>query len=87
MAAFRLQYSIIVNVTTSVDDVSWQDVVIGEDIATSYSSYDMQGSVSVWFSRQYTARHWKIYIVELIGHPSRKCDLISKTICEIILYQ
>ena len=72
-----LQYPKIIDVTTSVDDVSWQDVVIGEDIATRYSSYDKQGSVSVWFSRKYTSQYWKIYIVEFERHPSMKCDLIG----------
>ena len=71
------QYPTKVDVTTSVDDVLWQDVVIGEDIATRYSSYDMQGFVSVWFSRSYTARYWKIYIVEFFSASSMKCDLIG----------
>ena len=82
-----VQYPTIVNVTTSVNDVYWQDVVIEEYIATRYSSYDKQGSVSVWFPRSYTTRYWKIYIVEYVGHPSMKCDLIgyavSKTISHV----
>ena len=71
------QYASVVDVTTSADDVLWQDVVVGENIATRYSSYDMQGSVSVWFSRSYTTLYWKIYIVESAAHPSMKCDLIG----------
>ena len=74
------QYPTVVNVTTSVDDVLWQDVLIEEDIATRYSSYDLQGSVSVWFPRSYTTRYWKIYIVKHRGHPSMKCDLIGYAI-------
>ena len=74
------QYPTKVDVTTSVDDVLWQDVVIGENIATRYSSYDMQGSVSVWFSRSYTTRYWKICIVEFIIVSSMKCDLIGKSV-------
>ena len=74
---YLLQYPTVIDVTTSVDDVLWQDVVIGEDIATRYSSYDKQGSVSVWFAKSYTARYWKIYIVEFLIHPSMKCDLIG----------
>ena len=72
-----LQYPKVIDVTTSVDDVLWQDVVKGEDITTRYSSYDMQGSVSVWFSRVYTTRYWKIYSPKYHYHPSMKCDLIS----------
>ena len=72
-----LQYPTVIDVTTSVDDVLWQDVVKAEDIATRYSSYNMQGSVSVWFSRSYKTQYWKIYIVDYIWHPSMKCDLIG----------
>ena len=70
-------YPTVIDVTTSVDDVLWQDVVRGEDIANRYSSYDMQGSVNVWFSRKYTSRYWKIYIVDYIVRPSMKCELIG----------
>ena len=73
----HLQYPTVIDVTTSVDDVLWQDVVRGEDIATRYSSYDKQGSVRVWFSRSYTTRYWKVYIPERHVHPSLKCDLLS----------
>ena len=72
-----LQYPTVIDVTTSVDDVLWQDVVRGEDIATRYSSYDKQGSVRVWFSRSYTTRYWKVYIPESHVYPSLKCDLLS----------
>ena len=71
------QYPTVIDVTTSMDDVLWQDVIKGEDIATSYSSYDKQGSVSVWFSRPYTTRYWKIYLAETHGGPAMKCDLLS----------
>ena len=73
------QYPTVIDVTMSVDDVLWQDVVIGENIATRYSSYDNQGSVSVWFPRSYTARYWKIYIAERINYSRMKCDLLSYT--------
>ena len=83
----HVQYPTVVNVNTSVDDVWWQDVVINEDIATRYTDYYTQGSVSLWFPRSYTTRYWKIYIVEYVGHPSMKCDLIgyaiSKTISDL----
>ena len=71
------QYPTVIDVTTSVDDVLWQDVVRGEDIATRYSSYDMQGSVSVWFSRSYTTLYWKIYLDETHWGPAMKCDLLG----------
>ena len=74
--SFR-QYSTVVDVTTSVDDVLWKDVVKAEDIATRYSFDDKQGSVSVWFSRSYTTQHWKIYIVDYRSAPAMKCDLIG----------
>ena len=79
-----VQYPTVVNVTTSVDDVLWQDVVIEEDIATRYSDYDKEGSISIWFHRSYTTRYWKIYIVEYVGHPSMKCDLIGYAISKTI---
>ena len=81
-----VQYPTVVNVTMSVDDVLWQDVVIGEHIATRYSDYYTQGSVSLWFPRSYATRYWKIYILEYVGHPSMKCDLIGYAILYTIFY-
>ena len=79
-----VQYPTVIDVTTSVDDVLWQDVVIEEDIATRYTDYDTQGSVSLWFPRSYTTRYWKIYIIEYNRHPSMKCDLIGYAISNTI---
>ena len=76
------QYPTIVDVSTSMDDVSWQGVLMGEDIATRYSSYDGDGTVNVWFSRKYTTRYWKIDIVASHSHSSMKCDLIGNGIDE-----
>ena len=85
-----VQYPTVVNVTTSVDDVLWQDVVIGEDIANRYSDYYTQGSVSLWFPRSYATRYWNIYILKYVSHPSMKCDLIgyaiSNTIFEMYMF-
>ena len=79
MVDFCLQYPIIVNVTTSVDDVLRQDMVIEEDIATRYSSYDRQGSGNVWFLRACTTRYWTTCVVEFVGHASLKYDVIGKS--------
>ena len=76
----HLQYPTVIDVITSVDDVLWQDVVKGENITSRYSSYDLEGSVSVWFSKAYTTRYWKIYIVEFEWHPAMKCDLIGHVV-------
>ena len=73
----HLQYPTVIDVTTSVDDVLWQDVVRGENITSRYSSYDKQGSVSVWFSREYKTQYWKIYLIEFHGGRSMKCDLLG----------
>ena len=71
------QYATVVDLRTSTDDATWQDVVIAEDISTRYSSYDNYGSVSIWFSTTFTTRYWKVYIVSYVGYPSIKCDLLG----------
>ena len=71
------QYPTVVDVRTSNDDETWQDVVIAEDISTRYSSYDNYGSVSIWFSTTFTSRYWKVYIASYVGHPSMRCDLLG----------
>ena len=70
-----LQYPKVVDVRTSNDDETWQDVVIAEDISTRYSSYD--GSVSIWFSTTFSSRYWEISIVSYVRHPFMKCDLLG----------
>ena len=65
-----------VTISTSVDDVTWQDVIADEDLA--YGSDILAG---VWFSAGYTARYWKI-IAKVFAppHASMKCDLIGKAL-------
>ena len=72
-----LQYPTVVDVTTSTDDETWQDVVIAEDISTRYNSYDNYGSVSIWFSTRFISRYWKIFIISYVTYPSMRCDLIG----------
>ena len=63
----------VINITTSSDDVTWQDVLLEHDIADSYANSE----TSVWFDSASTNRYWKIHIVEYNGEPSMKCDLIG----------
>ena len=71
------QYPTIVDVMTSEDDVIWQEVVLKENIATSYSSNDRHGFVNIWFPHSYTTKYWKIYIFEFAVYNSMKCDLLG----------
>ena len=70
-----LQYASRVKITRSVDGVSWQTVIEREDLI--YDSYDGQGSCSVWFSQIYLDRFWRIHIINFVGHPSMRADLIG----------
>ena len=74
-SAHGLQYASRVKITRSADGVSWQTVIESENLI--YDSYDGQGSCSVWFSQPHTDRFWRIHIINFVGHPSMKADLIG----------
>ena len=69
------EYPTVVDVMTSVDDETWQDVVVRENIGSRYSSDDPEGFVNIWFSKKYTTRFWKIYLFQVFVLPRMKCDL------------
>ena len=70
-----IQYATRVQITRSVDGVTWQTVIESE--ALHYDSYNGQGSCSVWFPQAYTDRFWRIHILDSYGHPSMRADLIG----------
>ena len=70
---FEGQRPNVIHVTTSSDDVNWQDVLLSHDITNSYTN----GETSVWFDSASTNRYWKIHIVQFHDEPSMKCDLLG----------
>ena len=63
----------VINVTTSSDDIDWQDVLVYEDITNSYTD----GETSVFFYPPSTNKYWRIHIVEFTGERGMQCDLIG----------
>ena len=63
----------VIDITTSSDDLNWQDVLLSHDITNSYTN----GETSVWFDSASTNRYWKIHIVEFHAGASMKCDLLG----------
>ena len=73
-----LHYATMIDVTASADGGTWEEVLGREDISTRYSSYDGQGSVSVWYNRVYIMRYWRLYILKASkAQYGAKCDLIG----------
>ena len=76
---YPLEYPTVVSVSRSDGDGQWQEVLIQENIASRYSSYDSKakGVANVWFSQKYTTLYWKIYIIQYEEMAAMKCDLIG----------
>ena len=74
---FTDRWPTMITVTSSSDEVVWQDVITDLDVSTSYSSYDGHGETTVWFQDADINHHWKIYLVEYKIAATMKCDLIG----------
>ena len=68
------QYVTMVTVTTSHDDVTYQDVVAREDLSDGYHS-DL--SAHLLFPQVYTTRFWMIHINAHNIGATMKCDLLQ----------
>ena len=67
------QYVTKVTVTTSHDDVTYQDVVVREDLS---AGYDADITAYIVFTQIYTTRFWLIQVNTYNDHPAMKCDLL-----------
>ena len=72
---YRNQVPTRIKVARSEDGVVWMDVL--ENVSCSIYSADGQGSATFWFSREYTERYWRVYILAYSVSPSVKCDLVG----------
>ena len=61
-----------VTVTTSHDNVTYQDVVAREDLS---AGYDADITAYIVFTQVYTTRFWLIHVNAYNSYPAMKCDL------------
>ena len=71
---YTVHYVTMVTVTTSHDDVTYQDVVVREDLS---AGYDADSTAYMMFSQVYTSRFWLIHVNAYNSHPVMKCDLLG----------
>ena len=68
------QYVTKVTVTTSYDDVTYQDVVVRQDMS---AGYDADITAYIVFTQVYTTRFWLIRVNAYNSYPTMKCDLLG----------
>ena len=68
------QHVTMVTVTTSHDNVTYQDVVVREDLSAGF--YDGPTAYIV-FTQVYNTRFWLIHVNAFYGAPTMKCDLLG----------
>ena len=71
------QYATEVDIKTSPDDSTWQDVSNNVDLNVLY---DANMAAYVWFTEIYTTRFWKVYITGYYDHPTMKCDVMGRVV-------
>ena len=71
---YTYQYVTMITVSTSHDDVTYQDVVVREDLS---AGYDDDLSAYIMFTQVYTTRFWLIHVNAYASHPTMNCDLLS----------
>ena len=71
---YTQQWVTMVTVSTSHDDVTYQDVVVREDLS---AGYDADITAYIVFTQVYTTRFWVIHVNDFNGHPAMKCDLLG----------
>ena len=68
------QWVTMVTVSTSHDDVTYQDVVVREDLS---AGYDADITAYIVFTQVYTTRFWVIHVNDYNVYPAMKCDLLG----------
>ena len=71
---YAFQHVTMVTVTTSHDDVTYQDVVVREDVA---AGYDADVTAYIMFTQVYTTRFWLIHVNAYYDTPTMQCDLLG----------
>ena len=73
-APYTSHYITMVTVSTSDDDVTYQDVVVREDLS---AGYDADLTAYIVFTQDYTTRFWVIHVNAYNSYPAMKCDLFG----------
>ena len=73
-SVYTYMYPTMITVSTSHDDVTYQDVVVREDLS---AGYDDDLTAYIMFTQVYTTRFWLIHVKAYSGHPAMKCDLLG----------
>ena len=68
------QWVTMVTVTTSHDDITYQDVVVREDLS---AGYDADITAYIVFTQVYTTRFWLIHVNAYNNALVMKCDLLG----------
>ena len=71
---FETQYVTMVTVSTSADDVTYQDVVTNEDLS---NGYDADDTAYITFAQVHFTRFWIIHVIAWNHHAAMKCDLLG----------
>ena len=71
---YSIQYVTKVTLSTSHDDVTYQDVVVTEDLS---AGYDADLTTYIMFTQAYTTRFWLIHVNAYNSHPTMKWDLLG----------
>ena len=71
---YAYQHVTMVTVSTSHDDVTYQDVVVREDLSDGYND---DQSAYVVFTQVYPTRFWLIHVNSFITEAAMKCDLLG----------
>ena len=71
---YIFQYVTMVTVSTSHDGVTYQDVVVREDLS---AGYDDDLTAYIMFTQVYTTRFWLIHVNDYNDYPAMKCDLLG----------
>ena len=72
--SYTNQWVTMVTVSTSHDDVTYQDVVVREDLS---AGYDADLTAYIVFTQVYTTRFWVIHVNDYNDYPAMKCDLLG----------
>ena len=73
-APFTAQYVTMVTVSTSHDDVTYQDVVTSEDLS---NGYDADDTAYITFAEVHSTRYWLIALEAWNQIGAMKCDLLG----------
>ena len=71
---YTFQYVTMVTVSTSHDDITYQDVVVRGDLS---AGFDANITAYMVFTQVYNTQFWLIHVNAYVSHAMMKCDLLG----------